>query len=180
MQTIYLKEFIRTGYFGQVTIGSSKDDIVKSLGKGQFLDYGETQGINYGWYEFFWWTETGRVLGIQNDHLQADCLNHNKMIQFRSKVWTMDTWFLQAGQNITAAQVKQFLTAENIPFSVEFPYKTATEKVIKCTESGVVIECVKEYNILEFNEKGKFKDWKEMVAEREDDYVLNGITLFRV
>lgn len=54
MNTIHLKEFIRTGKFGTISIGSTKTDVVNELGnKFDFADCGETQIIKYGWYEFF-------------------------------------------------------------------------------------------------------------------------------
>ena len=81
MKTIQLREFVKTGQFGTISIGSTKADLVNSPGEEfDFVDCGETQLIKYGWYEFFYWTESELIFGIQNDHLQADCVNHKEML----------------------------------------------------------------------------------------------------
>jgi hypothetical protein len=136
MTTIHLKEFIKTGQFGTISIGSTKADVVNAFGKKfDFADCGETQIIKYGWYEFFYWTESELVFGIQNDHLQADCSNHKEMIDYKSKLWTIDKWFLQVNKNITLRQVEGFLTAEGISFEIVPAYEGCDENVIKCLNS---------------------------------------------
>lgn len=179
MNTIHIKEFIRTGQFGTISIGSTKTDVINALGnKFDFADCGETQIIKYGWYEFFYWTDSELIFGIQNDHLQADCTNHKEMIDFKSKLWTIDKWFLQVSKNITFGQIESFLTTEKIPYEIIPAYKGCEQNVIKCLKSNVTLDFVNEYRLIEYNEKGKFKSWKEFVEDDQPNFVLNGIRLF--
>ncbi|MBT1705431.1 hypothetical protein [Chryseosolibacter indicus] len=110
METIELKEFIKSGIFGTISIHSTKDDVIKCLGKpsDSFGDE-ETQTIKYGQYEFSYWTGSETILGIQNDHLQADCINHSEQINFKNETWTLDKWFLEENRNTTLGQVASFL-----------------------------------------------------------------------
>jgi len=180
MAIIKLKDFIRTGNFGVITIGSTKDEILKVFGKEfDFADCGETQIVKYGWYEFFYWTENEKVFGIQNDHLQADCLNHKEMINFKNEFCTIDKWFLKENENVTFAQVIKYLNQENIPFSIDPVYKGCDEKIIKCINSNVTFDFVNEYTFIEVTAKGKLKNRKEIRVEHQSDYVLNGIRLFQ-
>jgi hypothetical protein len=179
MTTIQLKEFTKTGKLGTITIGSTKDEIVKVFGgKYDFADCGETQIIKYGWYEFFYWTESERVLGIQNDHLQADCINHSEMIDFKNRYCTIDKWFLKENTNVTFGQVVEYLNQENIPFDIVPAYTGCDEKVIKCIDSNVTFDFVDEYIQLDVNARGKVEKRKEVRVESQSDYVLNGIRLF--
>lgn len=181
MKTINLRDFIRTGYFGNITIGSKKADIIRELGKDySFDDAGETQIISYGWYEFFFWTETTLVFGIQNDHLQADCINHKEMINYKSKLWNVDKWFLHDDRNITFGQVEKFLTREKIAFEIVPTYHGCDENVIRCSKSNVTFDFVKEYSVTEPDDNGKFKAWKEHIEEKQSNYILNGIRLFNL
>jgi hypothetical protein len=115
MKTVSLEKFIRTGRFRTITIGSSKQDVIDLFGSNyDFGDFGESQIIKYGWYEFFYWTATEKIYAIQNDHLQADCGNHLSMITFKSKGWQLDKWFLRKNKNITRQEVKEALNSKNI------------------------------------------------------------------
>lgn len=179
MNTIDLKEFIRTGKFGTISIGSTKTDVVNELGnKFDFADCGETQIIKYGWYEFFYWTESELIFGIQNDHLQADCTNHKEMIHYKSKLWSIDKWFLEVNRNITFGQVEEYLIREGISYDIVPAYKGCDENVIKCMQSNVTFDFANEYRLVELNEKGKFRNWKEFIENEQSNFVLNGIRLF--
>lgn len=179
MLTVLIKEFVRTGKFGEITLGSKKSDIIHLFGKKfDFGDFGDTQIIKYGWYEFFYWTETELVCGIQNDHLQADCSNHADMINFKNRLWTIDKWFLKDNENITFGQVVEHLNQEKIPFNILPGYHGSILKIIHCVESNVTFDFENEYTIVELNDKGKFKARKEIVEEDPSKFVLNGVRLF--
>jgi phage anti-repressor protein len=179
MNTIHIKEFIRTGKFGTISIGSKKNDVVNALGaKFHFADCGETQIIKYGWYEFFYWTESESIFGIQNDHLQADCTTHEEMIDYKSELWTIDKWFLEVNKNITFGQIEKLLTEEGISFDIVPAYNDSDENIIKCKKSGVTFDFAKEYRIVEYNEKGEFKNWKEFIEKDQSNFILKGIRLF--
>jgi hypothetical protein len=178
MITFHLKEFIKTGKFGVISIGSTKDELVNALGKKTyFLDAGESQIISYGSYEFCIWTETGKIIGIQNDHLQADCLNHADMINFKNRKWKLDKWFLENDKNKTFKDVIEKLKEEQIEFEITKAYKTSTENIIKCLESNVQIHFAKDFNTVVLDEKGTFKHWEENVKKNQEDFVLHAITV---
>jgi hypothetical protein len=180
MTTIQLKEFIKTGKFGTIGIGSTKTDVIKLLGEGfDFADCDETQIIKYGWYEFFYWTNTEKIFGIQNDHLMNDCANHSEMIILENSVCGLDKWFLKENENITFKQISELLAKENIAFVVEPTYPGCDENIIKCIESNVKFDFAMGYSYTQMDDNGEFKDWVEVVlAEKEEDAVLNGIRLF--
>ena len=179
MNTIHLKEFIRTGKFGTISIGSTKTDVVNELGnKFDFADCGETQIIKYGWYELFYWTESELIFGIQNDHLQADCTNHKEMIHYKSKLWSIDNWFLEVNRNVTFGQVEEYLIREKVSYDIVPAYKGCDENVIKCVLSNVTFDFANEYRLVELNENGKFRNWKEFTEDEQSNFVLNGIRLF--
>jgi hypothetical protein len=176
---IQLKEFIRTGKFGPISLGSTKADIIRLLGKkNDFADCGETQIVKYGWYEFFYYTKTEIVFGIQNDHVQADGTNHHADINFRNVLWTLDKWFLKENENVTFGQVVDYLNEEKISFEIIPPYHGSEGNIIRCSVSGVKFDFADEYRIMELNAKGKFKDWKIVTAKDQSKHVLNGIRLF--
>jgi hypothetical protein len=182
MMVIYLKEFIKTGKFGPISIGSTKDELLNILGKETYFskDAGESQIICYGPFEFFYWTETGKIFGIQNDHLQADCVNHADMINFKNRKWKLDKWFLENDQNKTFDEVIEKLKEEQIEFEITKPYETSTENIIRCLESNVQIHFAKDFSSVVLNEKGTFKNWKENVSENQGDYLLHAITVFDI
>jgi hypothetical protein len=179
MRVIHLKEFIKTGFFGSITIGSTKEEVIEILGnKYDFGDFGESQIIKYTWYEFFYWTVSGKVFGIQNDHLQADCGNHDKMIHYKSRKWKLDTWFLQTGKNITFKEVKNYLIQESIDYKIEPSSPFNNDNIIRCMNSNVTFDFCSDYHLFERDKTGKLNEWKEVKIENEDDFVLNGIRLF--
>ena len=114
MITVSLKEFIKTGMFGPITIGSHRDEAIKAFGvTNHIVDFDETQSIQPGaYYEFFCWTDTGLINGIQNDHLQAESINHAELIFYIDQYWELDPWFLKANANVTFAEVCHLLKSE--------------------------------------------------------------------
>lgn len=179
MATIHLKDFFTTGKFGGVTLGTTKDEIINLLGEDfSFLDLGETQALLFGWYEVFYWTDTGKVLGIQNDHLLADCTNHDEMINLKNKKWQLDKWFLKEFENITFKDIKDLLTKEGIRYSVQPTYKGCDENIIKCIGSNVTFDFCNNFTSVQLDDKGKPNIFKDVKIENEDDFVLNGIRLF--
>lgn len=180
MNTIRLEEFIKTGSFGAITIGSTADDVLHYLGKPtNSHDGGETQIIMYGQYEFFYWTASGRVFGIQNDHLQADCLNHRDQIVFRNELWELDNWFLKENKNATWREICNLLKKEDILFEIE-PSQESGLLIVKCIASKVTFDFVNEFGVPDVDNRGKFKGWIEKKENEEGDFVLNGIRLYRI
>lgn len=126
MKTISLKEFIVTGDFGGVTIGTSKSELFKLLGEtDEINDYENgSGGIFYGYYELFFDTKTEKITGIQNDHLliwpklkrKNRIEDHKEAIYFENDTCKMDTWFLQYGKNLTYNEILKTLENESIEF----------------------------------------------------------------
>ena len=179
METIQLKTFIRTGIFGTITIGSTKSYVIKSLGNtSDFFGDEETETIKYGQYEFTCWTGSKTIIGIQNDHLQADCINHSEQINFNNEHWTLDKWFLQENKNITLGQISSLLKNESISFKIEPLQDKSNGTIIKCGMSKVTFDFVSEFRLVEVNDKGMFRNWLEVKEDKEENFVLNGVRLF--
>lgn len=177
MEAIQLKEFVRTGFFGKIGIGSTKDDLLKYLGSPEatFGNDDETETLKYGWYEFAYRIASGKVFGIQNDHLQADCVNHHEMISFKNKFWKLGKWFLKENRNATLRQVSDLLKSENIPFEVQPSQEQAS---VKCIQSKVILHFVSEFRLVETDDKGRFKRWLEMKENEVENFVLHAISLY--
>lgn len=181
MLSISLKDFIKTGRFGGFTLGTAIDEVIEAFGDDHDAhDSDDTQIIKYGWYEFFYWTDSREIFGIQNDHLQADCANHADMIFFSNDKWTIDVGFLKENENITFRQVIQLLEEERIAYVIEPAYHGSDENNIRCVDSGVTFDFVNEYSFAEFGADGNFKGFINTPLHEQEDYILNGIRLFNL
>ena len=173
MKTISIKSFAEKGTFGEIGIGTLKKDVIKFLGTDfDFGDFGETQIIKYGWYEFFFWSDTEKLFGIQNDHLQADCENHNEMILFENDSFEIDTWFLKVNEDFTYSQVIELLNKENIDFKIESGNEVEPE-IIRF-KSGTYFD----FSEGSFSWNSETNKTYETIIENKEDYILNGIRLF--
>jgi hypothetical protein len=179
MKVVSLKEFTETGSFGGITMGSSKGDLIKHFGeKFDFGDCCKTQIIKYGWYEFFYWTETEKIFGIQNDHLQVNKFNHKVAIDFKNKIWAIDKWFLKENEDITFKQVLDLLKKDSIPYKIEAAFEGCDEVIIKCEKSMVTFDFNSEHHLIIKNKKGKTQDYETLIEIDQDNFVLSGIRLF--
>lgn len=165
MHLISLKEFVLTGNFGPVNKETPLADVVKLLGEPGFQDNSLSQGyitaLCYGRYEFFFYTETGLLHGIQNDQLEADCSNHDEMINYKNDYFEVDTWFLEAGKDMTCEELVLLLQREEIKFL--FNTKKGYPEIQ--FESGVafdftVPEKAVKSNAAAVNAEDEFKKWK--------------------
>ena len=174
MTSVKLIEFIKTGCFGTITIGSTKEEVLKELGNNlDIIDCGETHIIYYGWYEFFYWTTTELIFGIQNDHLQANCTNHGEMINFQNNKFKLDNWFLKENKNINFGQVEEVLISNNIEYEIIPTWKGCDENIIRCVRSNVTFDFVREYRSIDLS-----NNWKEQIETEQSKFILNGIRLF--
>ena len=159
MIDVSLKEFVLTGEFGPVEVGMHRDEIINLLGEPEAdQDFGlGFNGLLYGWYEFFYYTDTKILSSMQNDHLMAVFSNHNECIHFQNENIKVDIWFLKAGENFTFSEVKEILTKESIPFSE-----------------------IDKHDYFEFHfESGVTMDFVSLKDEaKRDQLVLNGIRYF--
>lgn len=175
MTIISLKNFVQTGQFGPVTIGMTKDEVINLLGEPEFdNDYHTgSGGLVYAWYEFFYWQDSLKMNGIQNDHLRTWPGNkrkktqiHQEAICFRNDKISIDIWFLKPGQDITYCEVIKILRDEQIQFEeVNDPY----QGYLITFESGVKMDFV--------NGESHFQQ-NENIVISPDNQLLNGIRLF--
>ncbi|AFM05582.1 hypothetical protein Fleli_3251 [Bernardetia litoralis DSM 6794] len=179
MKIIYLKEFIKTGKFATLEVGvSSKKDVINLMGNDfAFADFGDTQIIKYGCYEFFYWTEDEIIFAIQNDHLQFDCSNHTEMINYENKNVKIDTWFLEEKKNITFEKIIEIIEKENINYKLERKnYKEALEYIQ--LENGITIDFCNEETTWVYEKAIKEWKMKTKLIDGQKDYILNGIRFF--
>ena len=180
MKVIELKSFIKTGDFDKIRVGTStKQDVIDLMGDDfDFGDCGRSQIIKYGWYEFFYWTKTEVVFAIQNDHLMFDGSNHGEMIEYKNDRIKIDNWFLEVNKNITFSKVIEILKCENIQYELEkFNFEGALE-YIKLA-SGVTFDFHDELTTWTYNESEDEWDMKNEPIKNQQDYILNGIRLFK-
>jgi len=173
MKIISLKSFAESGKFGSIGIGSLKTDVIKELGNEfDHHDGGETEILQYGRYEFFFWSDSGKLFGIQNDHLLANCINHDEMILFKNHYFEIDTWFLKVDLDYTYKQVIELLDKEKVKYHTELPGENEPE-IIRFGNG----------TFFDFSEGSSGWDsekdeWYEIVIEKKEDFLLNGIRIF--
>ena len=181
MKVIELKNFIKTGEFDTIQIGkSTKQDVVDLMGTDfDFADCGESQIIKYGWYEFFYWTESNIVFAIQNDHLQFDCTNHNEMIEYQNESIKIDNWFLTVNKNITFSEIIDILKSENIHYELEKHNFDGALEYMRLN-NGITIDFDNELTTWIYNKSEDEWDMKNELINNQQDYILNGIRLFKL
>lgn len=180
MKVVKLEDFIKTGNFANIKIGTStKHDVIDLMGHDfDFGDFGENQIIKYGWYEFFYWTKTEIVFAIQNDHLQFDCSNHHEMIEYKNNNISIDNWFLEVNKNCTFSEVIDVLEKEGLPYKLKRQaFKGALEYIELA--NGITLDFDNELTIWLHNDSEDNWEMKNELIESQKDYVLNGIRLFR-
>lgn len=179
MRIIHLKDFITKGKFGPIEVGkSTKDDVIALMGDNYaFLDCEDTQIIKYNGYEFFYWTESKILFGIQNDHLQYDCGNHDEMIQYENDQVKIDTWFLEANKDVTFSEIIKIIEDEKISYKLDKARYEGALEYIRLV-NGVTIDFSDE--LVSWNYDEKEEDWSMKIdpIKHQRKYVLVGIRLF--
>lgn len=180
MKVIELKNFIKTGDFDKIKVGiSTKQDIIDLMGRDYDLgDCGETQIIKYGWYEFFYRTESEIVFAIQNDHLQFDCSNHKEMIEYQNENIKIDNWFLQTNKNIKFSEIIRILESEKIEYELEKQNFDEALVYLKL-QNGITIDFTNELRSWIHNESDDEWEMKRELIKNQQDHILNGIRLFK-
>lgn len=176
---ISLNSFAKTGLFGNIKVGeSSKNDVIQLLGDNyEWADCGESQIIKYGWYEFFYWTESQLIFGIQNDHLKFDCTNHDEMICFENEIVKIDHWFLKVNEHITYSNLKEIFNQEGIPYKVNRqPYDGALDYIE--LSNGIAFDF--DDSLVNWSYDRITDEWNmnEVPIETPADFVLVGMRLF--
>ena len=116
MTIISLKDFILTGFFGQISLGMAKSEVIEYLGyPNETADFGAgTSGLFYNGFELFFWTDNEKIFAIQNDNLY-ELLTKKTKYKLNDKI-AVDTSFLQFGQTLTYKNLIEYLMKENIKF----------------------------------------------------------------
>jgi len=142
METISLKTFATTGLFG----------------------------LRYGWYEFFFWTESNALFAIQNDSLSGMDTDEDSFL-FKNEKFTIAPWFFKTGEKITYRIVQEILNKENIPYTIK-EVENSTNRIL--FKSDVYFDFIDEFNYYD----KKTDDWLNKKIEHPEDYILNGIRIF--
>jgi hypothetical protein len=182
MFTVYLKEFITTGKFGPIALGTSIDEVIIILGEpDDKIEYDNGHcGITYAWYEFFYKRDTGVLYAIQNDHLAAfpnrktKRVNNKKDICFKNDYFEINIWFLKKGKYLTFAEVIDNLKKEKIEFEIAKGY--SNESIIKF-KSGVTLDFDDLSGLASFGEDSNDWTFSEKITDNNET-ILNGVRLF--
>ena len=165
--------------FGPIQMGAEIQSAIDFFGDDyDFADCGDTQIIKYGWWEFFYWTETRKIFGLQNDHLAFDCANHDEMISLRTEKVEMDTWFIEPNQHVTFIQVENQLSSEGIPFKRD-KFSPNDEWDILRLRNGITFDF---NNILiewKLDETSGEHVFRETLIKDPAKFLLNGIRFFQ-
>ena len=175
MRTIYLKEFIKTGKFGTLEINfSTRDDILNLMGDGyDHGDFGTTQIIKYAWYEFFYNSEDKLLTGIQNDHLQYDCSNHEDMFMFENSIVRIDPWILKPNENVTFIEVIEHLEKDGVKFKISRHGYVGALDYIEL-DNGVTLDFDDELTLFNKTSAG----FETKTIDERNNFILNGIRNF--
>ncbi len=163
MKIICLKNFIKTAKFDQLEVGvSTKQDVIHLMGDDfDFGDFGKSQIIKYGWYEFFYWTKNEKIFAIQHDHLLIDSSGN-----YTNDYVSIDSWFLDANKIFTLGEITKILKNEHIEYKLEKQNFKDAIAYIRLS-NGITID---------FDEF----DMQDRLIEDPAQYMLNGIRLFKL
>ena len=138
---IYLENFFRTGYFGEITLGATKQSVLDYLGPADSDNLMGDIGASllYGCYELFFYNND-TLHYIQND---SYCADNPLTYQFCNSRFGIDTWFFnETLQDIYS--IMQLLKKCNIDFQL-IDYHA--RPVLK-THTGIHIDFVEDTNEL--------------------------------
>ena len=131
---ISIEEFLKTGRFGPLELGASKDKALSVLGAPDCdTDLGSTGSILlYAWYELFFNNED-RLHSIQNDNYDPSNI---KTYSFQNEKIEIDSWFLNEVENQTIDDISKILNAKSLQYELIDYYGRDALKL----ESGVIVD----------------------------------------
>ena len=137
---ISIEEFLRSGEFGPVVIGMSKEEVIEYLGQPDSDNDIDKSGsiLLYSWYEFFFNNEN-KLYSIQNDNYDS---TDASSFEFKNESIEIDSWFLNNTRNQSIDNIIELLSLKKIDYSVIDYFG---RNVIKLT-SGVVVDFDEEKN----------------------------------
>jgi len=163
--TISLKDFVLSGRFGPVYIGMPIDELKHYLGEpGDSYESKSGAGfLFYNGFEFYYYTDTNTVHGIQNDNLRYEGPDRKSdYLYYVDDAILVDTWFIEFGNPLNFTQVTELLKREDISFEA-------------CEKDG--------YDELKFPSgvRFDFENWKDDEGKKiinREEAALNGIRYF--
>ncbi|BDY04671.1 hypothetical protein [Ferrimonas sp. YFM] len=137
---IRIEEFLKSGRFGPLELGTSKDLAIASLGEPDCdADLGKTGSILlYGWYELFFNREN-QLHSIQNDNYDP---SRKESYLFKNEKIEIDPWFLNEALNQCIGDISRALEEKGMEYEVIDYYGRDAIKL----KSGVVIDFDEEEN----------------------------------
>ncbi len=115
---ISLKEFASSGKFGPIGIGTTKSEIIETLGEpDEDYDYGTgSSSLKYSSFEFFYWTDSKSLSAIQNENYKVE---YPANFTFKNDYFELDTWFFKYNMKFTFKDVISILEKEQVSFVVQ-------------------------------------------------------------
>lgn len=181
MKTLSLKNIILHADFSPIQMGFTEEQVCTVLGQPENRgDMGSGSVIyQYGWYEFFFFDNALHY--FQNDHVKADCSNHDEMLIYQNGHFEIDSWFLKANQDISLKEVISILKKEKADFVVK-NQQTADGtdlyvgkvKILELS-NGLTMDFHHETMVFEYDDEGNVVKSEGVYFLDEMDFVLNGI-----
>jgi hypothetical protein len=115
-KVISMLEFLRTGMFGELSLGSTKNDMLQFLGEPSAWGNSITKDLGfciYGDVEFHWWTNTNKIRLIHFDHFSR--INDTGEYPRLHKSYELDPWVIRSEANMF--DIQNALSKQQIPFS---------------------------------------------------------------
>ena len=167
---IKLIDFIRTGYFGLVHLGMTRDKVVSLLGQG---DEGYKGSLWYGSYELFFDEENDTLTGIQNDHLFNCEVGGDDAALFRNDRFQIDPWFLSSARHVTYRECIKYISEAGVSFVEKHEWDAY--KII--FDSGVYLSFDNFDSFWEVD--GEETRQLNVMTNEKEGFVLEGIRFYK-
>lgn len=137
---ISIEEFLKTGKFGSLELGTPKEQAISILGTPDSdTDLGETGSILlYAWYELFFDQEL-KLYSIQNDNYDPKDADS---YSFKNEKIEIEPWFLNGKENQSITEIVEIFCTHDMDYEIIDYYGREAIKLA----SGVVVDFDKEEN----------------------------------
>lgn len=114
-EIIKITDVLKTGHFGPVRIGDSKETMIEKLGEpdGIINVIPPGEGIHYSMYEFFF--HENRLCSFQNDHFST---KYPEEMEFKNNQIEIDPDLLRADRPKVLGEIATLLKRQGIPFQI--------------------------------------------------------------
>lgn len=173
-RSISYKEILKTGKFGDVELGMTREELIALLGEPECegKQTEEISGLFYGQYEFYYWSRNNRLYGFRNSHLitWGEKKAHREQICFSNDLFNIDPSFINPGEIVLKSDVKSWLKANDIAFE-EKPGDS--DDVYFHFPSGVTLRFIDTNSFWYLDDNNKVK--QEESIGHPDNFLLEGI-----